>query len=120
MKTSNFIAAASLSLLAAVGAQAETYEGVHPPTSQNARADVAAEAMLAARSVNPYAEGASAGVLPALTASADRDSVRAEARDAARAANQNLDNEGHAAFANSVIPSQFTKRGASVMRQAAL
>ena len=40
MKTSQIIAAATLSLLAAAGAQAETYDGVHALTSGNSRAEV--------------------------------------------------------------------------------
>ncbi|MES1265891.1 MAG: alpha/beta hydrolase, partial [Variovorax sp.] len=35
MKTSKIIAAAALSILAAAGAQAETYQGVQAPVSAN-------------------------------------------------------------------------------------
>ena len=45
MKTSKIIAAAALTILAAAGAQAETYEGVHAPVSANSRADVNAQAI---------------------------------------------------------------------------
>ena len=76
MKTSKIIAAAALSLLAAVGAQAETYEGVHAPVSANSRVEVKSQAVVAARSENPYAEGVSSRVAPALTASTDRAGVR--------------------------------------------
>lgn len=86
MKTSKIIAAAALSLLAAAGAQAETYEGVHAPVSVNSRADVRTEAVVAAHSENPYAEGVSSRVAPPLTASADRAIVRNEAVAAARSA----------------------------------
>ncbi len=72
MKTSKFIAAAALSLLAAVGAQAETYQGVHAPVSANQRADVRAQAVVAARSENPYAEGVSSRVAARLVGSTDR------------------------------------------------
>ena len=41
MKTSNILAAAALSLLAAAGAHAETYDGVQPLTSGYSRADFA-------------------------------------------------------------------------------
>jgi hypothetical protein len=81
------IAAATLSLIAAAGAQAETYQGVHAPVSANTRADVRAEAMIAARSDNPYAEGASSHVAPMLLASGDRASMRREAVAAAHSAN---------------------------------
>ncbi len=87
MKTSKIIAAAALSLLAAAGAQAETYEGVHAPVSANSRTDVRTQAVVAAHSENPYAEGVSSRVAPALTASADRGVVRNEAVAAARSAN---------------------------------
>ena len=87
MKTSKIIAAAALSLLAAAGAQAETYEGVHAPVSANSRADVRAQAVVAARSDNPYAEAVSSRVAPILTASTDRGIVRNEAVAAAHSAN---------------------------------
>ena len=87
MNTSKLLAAAALSLLAAAGAQAETYDGVHAPVSANSRADVRAQAMIAARSENPYAEGVSSRVAPVLTASTDRGSVRGEAVAAAHSAN---------------------------------
>ncbi|MDM0077583.1 alpha/beta hydrolase [Variovorax sp. J2P1-59] len=104
MKTSKIIAAAALTILAAAGAQAETYEGVHAPVSANSRADVNAQAVVAARSENPYADAVSSRVAPALTASADRATVRAQAVATAHEANQNLDRK---AFVNSVVPSQY-------------
>ncbi|MDR6535127.1 helicase SNF2 [Variovorax soli] len=94
MKTSKIIAAAALSLLAAVGAQAETYEGVHAPVSANSRSDVGAQAIVAAHSENPYAEAVSSRVAPALVASTDRASVRNEAVAAARSANPYADGYG--------------------------
>jgi hypothetical protein len=87
MKTSKIIAAAALSLLAAVGAQAETYEGVHAPVSANERGDVRAQAVVAAHSENPYAEGVSSRVAPVLTASIDRSGVRNEAVAASHSVN---------------------------------
>jgi len=87
MKTSNIIAAAALSLLAAAGAQAETYDGVHAPVSANSRADVHAQAMVAARSENPYAEAVSSRVTPTMTASTGRTAVRNGAVAAAHSAN---------------------------------
>ena len=85
--TSKIIAAAAFSLFAAAGAQAETYHGVHAPVSSNSRADVRAQAVVAARSENPYAEGVSSRVQPVLTASTDRGSVRSGAVAAAHSAN---------------------------------
>lgn len=104
MNASKIIAAAALSILAAAGAQAETYEGVHAPVSANSRADVNAQAVAAARSENPYAEASSSRVAPSLTASADRSVIRDQAVATAHEPNQNLDRK---AFVNSVIPSQY-------------
>jgi len=115
MKTSKLIAAAALSILAAAGAQAETYEGVHAPVSTYSRAEVQAQAEIAARSENPYGDAASSRVAPVLSASADRSSVRATAVAAAHSPNQNLKRE---AFVNSVVPSQF--KAAPVTQQAGL
>ena len=104
MKTSKIIAAAALSILAAAGAQAETYQGVQAPVSANSRAEVNAQAVIAARSENPYADGVSSRVAPALTASADRAVIRSQAVATAHEPNQNLDRK---AFVNSVVPSQY-------------
>ncbi|MDR6857389.1 helicase SNF2 [Variovorax guangxiensis] len=95
MKTSKIIAAAALSLLAAAGAQAETYEGVHAPVSANSRADVRAQAVVAARSDNPYAEAVSSRVAPVLSASTDRGIVRNGAVAAAHSANPYAEGYGH-------------------------
>ena len=116
MKTSNILAAAALSLLAVAGAHAETYQGVLNLTSVRTRADVNAEAVVAARSANPYAEGVSSRVAPVLTASADRSAVRAEAYAKAHAPNQNVRVES---FANSTVPAQYTN-GSLKVRQASL
>lgn len=87
MKTSKILAAAALSLLAAVGAQAETYEGVLTVNSVASRADVDAQARATARAGNIYADAAYAGVAPALTASTDRALVRSQAVQTARLGN---------------------------------
>ncbi len=104
MKTSKIIAAAALSMLAAVGAQAETYEGVQAPVSANSRAEVRAQAVIAAHGSNPYDDAASARVAPVLTASVDRSIVRGQAVAAAHDASQNLNRE---AFVNSTVPAQY-------------
>jgi hypothetical protein len=116
MKTSQIIAAAALSLLAAAGAQAETYDGVHALTSDNSRAEVSAQAQIAAHSANPYAEGYGNGVTT-IASARDRSSVQQEAVAAAHRPNQNVRIES---FANSVIPPQFTGARSSTTRQAAL
>jgi len=115
MKTSNILAAAALSLLAAAGAHAETYEGVQAVTSGYSRADVAPQAVAAARAGNVYGDGVSSTVAPALTASADRAAIRSEAVAAAHAPGQNLRRES---FPDSVVPAQAKAR--SFTRQAGL
>ena len=87
MNTRNILAAAALSLLATVGAQAETYNGVHPLVSANSRAEVQAQAVAAARSDNPYADGATAGPAQVLVGNIDRATVRSQAVAAARSDN---------------------------------
>ena len=87
MNTSKIIAAAALSILAAAGAQAESYQGVHQPVSAASRIDVNAQAVIAARTANPYAEGYSASVAPVLTSVASRADVRSQAVAAARSGN---------------------------------
>jgi len=119
MKTSRIIAAAALTLLAAAGAQAETYEGVQAPVSTFSRAEVNAQATEAARAANPYADGAAAGVAPVVASVRDRAAVAvapvvasvrdraavaAEAVAAAHDGTQSLDRK---AFVNSVIPAQY-------------
>lgn len=116
MKTSKIIATAALSLLAAAGAQAETYEGVQAPVSVASRAEVNAQATVAARAANPYAEGSTAGVAPTLASVRDRSAVAAEAVATAHEPNQNLDRK---AFVNSVVPAQY-KFERATSRQAGL
>jgi hypothetical protein len=80
-----FFSAAALALATAAGAvHAETYEGVHPLTSAENRADVAAGAVVAARVGNPYATGADSGPTAAPVALNSREAVRAEAVATAR------------------------------------
>ena len=81
------IAAMSLASLLSAGASAEEYQGVLQFSSTASRADVRAQAADAARSADPYADGASAGVPVAVAGLADRASIRAEAVATARAGN---------------------------------
>ena len=103
MKTSNIIAAAALSMLAASGVRAQGYAPVQPLQATTSRADVAAGADAAARAGNIYGD-----VVPEPLRSRpgvrDRASVRAEAVAAAHAPNQNLDRR---AFFNSEVPPQI-------------
>jgi hypothetical protein len=116
MKVSKIVAAAALSLLAAAGAQAETYEGVHPLTSSASRADVVGQAVAAARAGNPYGEGSVAAVQP-FTSTASRAAVRAEAVAKAHDPLASLDRR---AFYRDQVPSAYTKPKVSFTRQAAL
>jgi hypothetical protein len=117
MKTSKIIAAAALSLLAAAGAQAESYEGVQAPVSANSRVDVRTQAVVAAHSENPYAEGVSSRVAPSLTASADRGVVRNEAVAAARTANPYA--EGYGQGVTSVVASTVDRAAVRAEARAA-
>jgi hypothetical protein len=116
MKTSKLIAAAALSVLAAASAQAETYEGVHPLAAANNRADVQAQAVVAARSGNPYGEGSSAGA-QAFVSTADRSAVRAQAMASAHNGLQSLDRR---AFYRDQVPAEYYKPKVSLTRQAGL
>lgn len=87
MKTSKFIAAAALSMLAAAGVQAETYQGVHSISSTISRAEVKAQAVVAAHSEDPYAEGASSRPVTVPSGAVARATVRSEAVVAAHSAN---------------------------------
>jgi len=89
MKTSRIVAAAALSLLAAVGAQAETYEGVQAPVSALSRADVNAEAVRAASAPNQNVVRGSRGA-ETVAVSKDRAVVQAEAVRAAARPDQNV------------------------------
>lgn len=83
MNTMKIVAAAAVSLLTVFGAQAETYQGVEAPVSANARADVRAQAVIAAHSEDPYAEGASSHVAAAPVGLIGRGAVRSSAVAAA-------------------------------------
>ena len=87
MKTSKILAAAALSLLAVAGAQAETYDGVHSISSTHSRTELKEQAVAAARSENPYAEGASSRVAPAMSGAVARAAIRSDAVAAAHSAN---------------------------------
>ena len=105
MNTRNIIAVAALSLLATVSAQAETYNGVHPLVSANSRADVQAQAVVAAHGANPYADGASSGPAQVIAGNVDRSTVRAQAVAAAHTANPYADgyNAGVTSLAASTV-----------------
>jgi hypothetical protein len=108
-------ALAALCAVAAMTAQAEAYEGVHPLTTGKDRSAVRAQALAAARQGNPWADSASSGV-HAITGQRERAAVRSEATAAAHAPNQNLQAE---AFVNSRIPAPFARAGSPV-REAGL
>jgi hypothetical protein len=82
------LCAGAVAMLGAAGAvHAETYEGVQSIAPQASRADVRAEAVAAAHSDNPYADGANSGPAPLTASSTSRAAVRAEAVAAAHSDN---------------------------------
>ena len=116
MKTSQLIAAAALSVLAAAGAaHAETNEGVHPLTTANSRNDVAAQGVAAARGGNAYSDTANAGVTN-IVSTADRAKVNADAVAKAHDPLQSLDRR---AFFRDTVPAAYNKPTVSFTRQAA-
>lgn len=117
MNSSKLIAAAAFSILAATGvAHAETYEGVHPLTTANSRADMNAEAQVAARSGNTYGDGSAAGVTK-MASTADRSAMRAQAVATAHNPLQSLDRR---AFYRDTVPAEYSKPKVSLTRQAGL
>ena len=115
MKTSKLIAAAAFSVLSAAGAvHAETYEGVHPLTSANNRAEMNAQAQVAARSGNMYGDGSAAGVTN-VPSTADRSAMRAQAVATAHNPMQSLDRR---AFFRDTVPAAYYKPRVSMTRHA--
>jgi len=89
MKTSHILAAAALSLLAAAGAQAETYQGVQSTVSAKSRDEVNAEAVSAAAAADQNIPRGSRGA-ERFNAVADSAAVRAQAIATANAADANV------------------------------
>ena len=116
MNTSKIVAAAALSLLAVAGANAETYDGVHPLTSANSRAEVQTSAVAAARAGNVYGDASEAGV-ETVASNTNRDTVREQAVAAAHNPLQSLDRR---AFYRDQVPAAYLKPKVSFTRQAAL
>jgi hypothetical protein len=96
-------AAAALSALAVVGAQAETYEGVHALTSGATRGAVQTQGVQAARSGNPFSDSYGEGVATN-AGTASRTSVRQDAVAAAHAPNPYAEGAGEGvATVNSTV-----------------
>ena len=91
MKISRLVAAAALSMIAAVGAQAETYDGVTKPVSALSRSDVNAEAFRTASALNQNVNAirGSRGAEP-FTSTQTRATVIAQAERVASAPDQNV------------------------------
>jgi hypothetical protein len=89
MKTSQILAAAALTLVAAVGAQAETYQGVNTAVSTKSRDEVNAEAVRAASAPNQNVTRGSRGP-ETVAVSKDRAIVQAEAVRTSYAPDQNV------------------------------
>lgn len=116
MNASKFLAAAALSLLAAAGAQAETYDGVHSVNSTVSRAEMADQGVAAARAGNQYAEGASAGA-QTFSSTADRSKVYAEAVAKAHDPMASLDRR---AFYRDQAPATYGQRKMTFGNQASV
>ena len=89
MKTSHILAAAALTIMAATGAQADTYLGVNTAVSTKSRDDVNAEAVRTAAAPNQNVTRGSRGP-ETVAVSKDRAIVEAEAVRTAYAPNQNV------------------------------
>jgi len=89
MKTSRILAAAALSLLAAAGAHAESYDGVHAGVSAKSRDEVNAEALRTAAAPNQNVTRGSRGAEP-FNSVANPEAVRAQAIATANAPDQNV------------------------------
>lgn len=89
MKTSQIVAATALSFLAAISAQAESYDGVQQPVSSVSRATVEAEAVRAASAPNQNVTRGSRGADP-FNSMADPAAVQAQAVATANAPDQNV------------------------------
>jgi hypothetical protein len=89
MKTSQILAAAALTLQVAVGAQAETYQGVNTAVSTKSRDEVNAEAVRAASAPNQNVTRGSRGP-ETVAVSKDRAIVQAEAVRTSYAPDQNV------------------------------
>jgi hypothetical protein len=116
MNASKLISAIAVALAAiSGGVHAETYDGVHTVHSTVSRAEVRAQAVTAAHSENPYAEGASAGVQASVN-QGDRAQVHAQAVERAHDPLASLDRR---AFYRDQVPAAYSKPKVNT-RQAAL
>lgn len=116
MNASKILTAVAFSLLAVAGAQAETYDGVHALTSGATRAEVANEAVVAARAGNAYGDVAGAGT-QAINSTADRAQVYQDAVAKAHDPFASLDRR---AFYRDQVPEAYKKPKVSFTRQAGL
>jgi len=89
MKTSRLFAAAALTLIAAVGVQAETYDGVLKSVSVMSRSEVNTEGVRAASAPNQNVTRGSRGA-DAFTSTATRATVMAQAERVSFAPDQNV------------------------------
>jgi uncharacterized protein (DUF2141 family) len=115
MNTRNILAAAALSLLAAAGAHAETYDGVLTVNTVASRSAVQGQAVAAARAGDSFGEGYAAGVQTVNT-TADRGAVRNQAVATAHDPLQTLNAKS---YYRDQIPAEYKKSSLSFTRQAA-
>jgi hypothetical protein len=115
MQISKLAAAAALAALAMTSAQAEEYDGVHALTHERSRAEVQAEARIAARAGNPYSDAAAEGVLE-FDSALDRATVHAQGVARAHDRYHALDRWQ---FYRDTIPQEFYKPKMTFGRQPA-
>jgi hypothetical protein len=94
MKVSKILTVAALCIVGIGAAQAESYQGVHPLTHDRSRAAVRAEAVVAAHSPDPYADGYGADVPATIVSTADPAAVHSEAVVAAHSPDPYADGYG--------------------------
>ena len=108
MNASKILSAVAVALMAIAGsAHAESYDGVHQLSSATSRADVSSQAVVAAHSANPYADGANAGPASLIASTTSRAEVRAQAVAAAHTDNPYAD--GYTSRAAPVLASNIDR-----------
>jgi len=91
MTSKSILAITAVLLMGAAAAQAETYQGVHPLTHDATRAAEHVQAVAAAHSPDPFAEGSAAGIPSRISTDTTRSAVRQQAVLAAHLPNPYAD-----------------------------
>jgi hypothetical protein len=118
MTASKLLSAIAVALAAiSCGVHAETYDGVHTVHSVASRADVNSQAVAAAHSANPYADGASSGTQVIASSTTDRTTMHQQAVATAHDPLQSLDRRS---YYRDQVPAAYLKPRVSLSRQASL